>query len=96
VGWNDYRGDGPIWSLPLSPRELQICVAYADGHALKAVAEAFGISQQSARQLVDHAKTRYANAGRPAHTKLELRLRLIEDGHLSRARFQCDENSSTE
>jgi DNA-binding CsgD family transcriptional regulator len=69
-------------SVPLSPREAQVCVVYADGFTANEIARVLGISVENVEQRIRHAKVKYRIAGRTVHTKMELRQRLIEDGLL--------------
>lgn len=63
----------------LSPRERAVLVAYASGMTLDAVARHVGIRPETARTYLKRVKTKYQEAGRPAHTKLELADRARED-----------------
>jgi hypothetical protein len=40
------------------------------------------ISEETSKQYVGRAREKYARAGRPAPTKLDLYYRAVEDGHL--------------
>ncbi|MEU7038171.1 response regulator transcription factor [Streptomyces sp. NPDC046237] len=64
----------------LAPRELQILLDYASGLTLKATARRARISPNTAKYYLDQVKEKYQRAGRPAHTKIDLAVRVREDG----------------
>ncbi|MFF5703562.1 response regulator [Streptomyces sp. NPDC012794] len=64
----------------LAPRERQVLRDYASGLTLKATARRAGISVNTAKYYLDQVKEKYRQAGRPAHTKIELAQRAHEDG----------------
>ncbi|MEU9303179.1 response regulator transcription factor [Streptomyces sp. NPDC048269] len=63
----------------LSPRERQILLDYASGLTLKSAARRAGITVYTAKDYLDRVKAKYQQAGRPAHTKLDLARRVRED-----------------
>jgi two-component system nitrate/nitrite response regulator NarL len=63
----------------LSPQELRILTAYAKGMTLDAAARRAGIRPGTAREYLARIKRKYAEAGRPTHTKLDLAQRVRED-----------------
>jgi two-component system, NarL family, nitrate/nitrite response regulator NarL len=63
----------------LSEREESVLRAYASGLTLPAVARRIGIQPATAKTYLDRVKAKYREIGKPAHTKLELALRLRED-----------------
>jgi two-component system, NarL family, nitrate/nitrite response regulator NarL len=69
------RHGGPA----LSRREESVLRAYASGLTLEAAARQVGISPSTAKTYLERVKTKYREAGRPAHTKLDLARRLTED-----------------
>ncbi|MEV6954527.1 response regulator transcription factor [Streptomyces sp. NPDC051183] len=65
---------------PLAPRELQVLLDYASGLTLKATARRAGVSPNTAKYYLDRVKEKYQRAGRPTYTKIDLALRVREDG----------------
>jgi two-component system, NarL family, nitrate/nitrite response regulator NarL len=63
----------------LSPQELRVLTAYARGMTLDAAARKAGIKPGTAREYLARIKRKYAEAGRPTYTKLDLAQRLRED-----------------
>jgi two-component system nitrate/nitrite response regulator NarL len=63
----------------LTPREREVLGFYASGMTLEAVARRVGIAPGTARTHLARVKQKYADAGRPAYTKLELADRHRED-----------------
>jgi len=63
----------------LSPRERQILLDYASGMTLKSAARRAGITVHTAKDYLDRVKAKYREAGRPAHTKIDLARRVHED-----------------
>ncbi|MEU3654245.1 hypothetical protein AB0E67_15710 [Streptomyces sp. NPDC032161] len=55
-------------------------VGYASGLTLKATARRAGITVNTAKYYLDRVKTKYQDAGRPTYTKIDLALRVREDG----------------
>lgn len=66
----------------LSPQEKRLLMLYATGLPMKSVARRMEIRLDTAKQYLHRARTKYAEAGRPAWTKVELHRRAIEDGYL--------------
>ena len=66
----------------LSDQEEQVLVLYASGLTLDSVAEALGIKADTAKKYLSRVKIKYAAAGRPASTKLELNEVARQDGLL--------------
>jgi DNA-binding NarL/FixJ family response regulator len=64
----------------LSSQERRALVLYASGLPLRSVAQRLGVHYETAKQYLDRVREKYAEAGRPARTKLELRDRAVEDG----------------
>ncbi|MFD7063931.1 response regulator [Streptomyces sp. NPDC059906] len=64
----------------LSPKELEVLRHYASGLTLKATARRVGISPHTAKHHLDRVKDKYRRAGRPAYTKIDLAVRVREDG----------------
>ncbi|MEV4685242.1 response regulator transcription factor [Streptomyces kurssanovii] len=71
--------DGPARPR-LSPKEIEVLLAYASGLTLKATARRTGISPHTAKYYLDSVKAKYQQAGRPTYTKIDLAHRVREDG----------------
>jgi two-component system nitrate/nitrite response regulator NarL len=63
----------------LSAREEAVLHAYASGLTLEATARLVGVRAPTAKTYLERVKTKYAEVGRPAQTKLELAERLRQD-----------------
>jgi DNA-binding NarL/FixJ family response regulator len=66
----------------LSPQEQQVLALFATGVKAVAVAAAVGIAESTVEDYVRRIRAKYARIGRPAHTKVDLYKRAIEDGFL--------------
>jgi DNA-binding NarL/FixJ family response regulator len=64
----------------LSTRERQILALYASGEKAQSVAFKTGLSRDTVANYISRIRVKYANVGRPAHTKVDLHRRAIEDG----------------
>ncbi|WP_143229267.1 transcriptional regulator [Actinophytocola xanthii] len=64
----------------LSTQERAVLLAYASGLTLATAARQVGIRPATAKGYLDRVKEKYARAGRPAYTKVELAARVREDG----------------
>ncbi len=53
--------------------------AYASGATLAAAARRAGVAYGTAREYLERVKRKYADAGRPTYTKLDLADRVRED-----------------
>ena len=67
----------------LSPQELRALTLYASGLPMKSVARRIGVTPHTAKSYIDRVREKYNDVGREARTKLELRIRAVEDGLLS-------------
>lgn len=72
--------DGPAPTPALSDQETRVLALYAGGLPLKTVARQLNVSYETAKTYLDRIRDKYAQAGRPAATKLDLRDRALEDG----------------
>lgn len=63
----------------LSPQERLVLSTYASGATLAASARRAGVAYGTAREYLERVKRKYADSGRPAHTKLDLADRVRED-----------------
>ena len=66
----------------LSEQEERVLVLYASGLTLEGVGKALGIKADTAKKYLSRVKVKYAAAGRPASTKLELNEVARQDGLL--------------
>lgn len=66
----------------LSDQEERALVLYASGLTLDAVASALGVKKDTAKKYLSRVKAKYAAAGRPASTKIDLNTVAQQDGYL--------------
>ena len=66
----------------LSAREREALSLYAAGAKTQLVASTMGVSPSTVVDYIRRVRSKYDRAGRPAHTKVELYQRAIEDGIL--------------
>ena len=78
TGSNDPRTVHPN----LSKHEQRILSLFADGHTAQRVADTAGIALSTVDDHIGRIRAKYAFAGRPAVTKVDLYKRAIEDGFL--------------
>lgn len=64
----------------LSDQEERALVLYATGLTLPAVAEVLGVKPDTAKGYLDRVKVKYAAAGRPVRTKLDMSREARRDG----------------
>ena len=76
-------GDEALADAGLSAREREILALYASGEKAQSVAYLTNLSKATVANYVSRIRAKYANAGRPAHTKVDLHRRAAEDGLLS-------------
>lgn len=74
--------DPLIASAGLSPKEREVLAHYASGNKSVTVAQRAGLSVATVAEYVRRIRYKYAIAGRPAHTKVDLYKRAVEDGIL--------------
>lgn len=74
--------DPLITSAGLSPKEREVLALYALGDKSVTVATRAGLSAGTVAEYVRRIRYKYARAGRPAHTKVDLYKRAVEDGIL--------------
>jgi two-component system response regulator DevR len=74
--------DPQLPSAGLSPKEQQVLALYASGEKSVTVADRTGLSTNTVAEYVRRIRTKYAIAGRPAHTKIDLYKRAVQDGIL--------------
>ncbi|MCQ9387644.1 LuxR C-terminal-related transcriptional regulator [Brevibacterium sp. 50QC2O2] len=66
----------------LSPRETEVLAHYALGHTAAWIAHTLSISEGTVSDHVKHIRRKYREAGRPAHDKVALYQRAVQDGVL--------------
>lgn len=74
--------DPDLAAAGLSPKEQEVLAHYASGDKSVAVANRAGLSSSTVAEYVRRIRHKYAMAGRPAHTKVDLYKRAVEDGIL--------------
>lgn len=74
--------DAALADAKLSPREQEILSLYASGETAVSVARATGLSRETVADYVSRIRRKYADAGRPAHSRVDLYKRAVEDGIL--------------
>ncbi|MDO5670451.1 MAG: LuxR C-terminal-related transcriptional regulator [Corynebacterium sp.] len=65
----------------LSKREIQVAITWLTYPSKKKAAFALGISEDTVRTHIARIRGKYMSVGRPAATKSDLMIRLIQDGH---------------
>lgn len=81
--WAAALEDAEDWPVPdLAPRESEALSLYATGLPMKSVARRMGVAEDTAKEYLDRARQKYARAGRPAYSKVDLYIRAVEDGYL--------------
>jgi DNA-binding NarL/FixJ family response regulator len=74
------EGDREFADAQLSVREREVLRLYAAGLPLKVVADRLGVAYSTAKENITRVRVKYVEVGRPAPTKIDLRLRAMEDG----------------
>ncbi|WP_341952905.1 response regulator transcription factor [Salinibacterium sp. TMP30] len=74
--------DPELDAAGLSPKEQEVLAHYASGDKSIAVAHRAGLSSSTVAEYVRRIRHKYAMVGRPAHTKVDLYKRAVEDGIL--------------
>jgi DNA-binding NarL/FixJ family response regulator len=74
--------DPELAAAGLSPKEQEVLAHYASGDKSIAVAHRTGLSSSTVAEYVRRIRYKYAIVGRPAHTKVDLYKRAVEDGIL--------------
>jgi len=75
--------DDDLRDAKLSAREQEILSLYASGETAASVALQTGLSRETVADYVSRIRRKYANAGRPAFSRVDLYRRAIEDGLLA-------------
>ena len=74
--------DPDLDAVDLSPRQQEVLSLYASGEKADRVARLTGLSTETVNDYVGRIRAKYAAAGRPAGTKVDLYQRAVEDGLL--------------
>lgn len=77
--------DPGLASARLSPQEQRVLTLFARGVKAQSVAYELGIAVNTVDDYVRRIRVKYAGVGRPAHTKIDLYKRAVEDGLLPSA-----------
>lgn len=72
--------DSSLADAKLSPREQEVLSLYASGETAVSVASYTGLSRETVADYVTRIRRKYAAAGRPAHSRVDLYVRALEDG----------------
>lgn len=75
-------GDPALADVELSPRQRDVLALYASGERADRVARMTGLSRNTVNDYLARIRVKYAQAGRPAGSKVELYQRAVEDGLL--------------
>jgi len=77
-------GDDSHRSAPkLSEQERRVLVLYASGLPMKSVARRLDVGYETAKSYLGRVREKYAECGRDARSKIDLRRRAVEDGLIS-------------
>lgn len=72
--------DDNLADAKLSPREQEILGLYASGETAVSVAQRTGLSRETISDYITRIRKKYAAAGRPAQSRVDLFRRALEDG----------------
>lgn len=75
-------GDPDLPAVGLSERQREVLSLYASGEDAATVADVLHLSPQTVQDYVARIRTKYAESGRPARSKMDLYKRAVEDGYL--------------
>lgn len=76
-------------AVGITERERAVLELYLSGMAAKQVATRLGLKETTVKEYLRRVRARYATAGRPASTRMELYFHAVEDGILPRARTRA-------
>lgn len=74
--------DPELAAVDLSPQLQRVLTLYASGETSAGVGEALGVTAETVNEYLKRIRQKYAAAGRPTRTKLDLFKRAVEDGWL--------------
>ncbi|MFW0784026.1 response regulator transcription factor [Gordonia sp. CPCC 206044] len=75
-------GDPELAAVDLSPQLQRVLTLYASGETSAGVGAALGVTAETVNEYLKRIRHKYAAAGRPTRTKLDLFKRAVEDGWL--------------
>ncbi|WP_440714228.1 response regulator transcription factor [Gordonia sp. FQ] len=75
-------GDPNLDAVELSPQLQRVLTLYASGGTSISVGQELGVSPDTVNEYLKRIRQKYADAGRPTRTKLDLFKRAVEDGWL--------------
>lgn len=75
--------DANLQDAKLSNREQEILSLYASGETAGSVALHTGLARETVADYVSRIRRKYAEAGRPAYSRVDLYKRALEDGLLA-------------
>ncbi|MDL9944913.1 response regulator transcription factor [Gordonia sp. ABSL11-1] len=75
-------GDPELEAVDLSPQLQRVLTLYASGETSAGVGAALGVTAETVNEYLKRIRQKYAAAGRPTRTKLDLFKRAVEDGWL--------------
>lgn len=87
--------DPELDSARLSTQEKRVLALFAQGVKAQTVAYELGIAYSTVDDYVRRIRTKYADIGRPAHTKIDLYQRALEDGLLPSPLLPAGEEGRT-
>ncbi|QGU07066.1 Transcriptional regulatory protein UhpA [Corynebacterium occultum] len=83
ANWAGIIDSDPLLNaVQLSPRQREVLELYAIGESAKRVASITGLSAETVQDYLSRIRTKYALAGRPIQSKIDLYRRAQEDGFL--------------
>nr|WP_245555568.1 response regulator [Gordonia soli] len=74
--------DPELDAVRLSPQLQRVLTLYANGHTARRISEIMYVQVDTVNMYLKRIRQKYAEAGRPAPTKLDLFKRAVEDGLL--------------
>jgi len=77
------QDDGSADVPRLSDQERRVLVLYASGLPMKSVARRLDVGYETAKSYLGRVREKYADCGRDARSKIDLRRRAVEDGLIS-------------
>ncbi|WHU48360.1 DNA-binding response regulator [Gordonia sp. L191] len=75
-------GDPELAAVDLSPQLQRVLALYASGETSAGVGAVLGVTAETVNEYLKRIRAKYADAGRPTRTKIDLYKRAIEDGWL--------------
>lgn len=74
--------DPDLGIVELSPQLRRVLTLYANGLTARRISELMNVQVDTVHEYLKRLRQKYADAGRPAHTKVDLFRRAVEDGLL--------------